>query len=250
MYGVLDSGWVCRQDVTMPSPIEGLGARRARAALLVGAALAFAPALGAQQVSGQVTVLEAGGKAATDVATAVGYREGRGCRPRSAANMEMATDGRQFRPRVLVVPVGTTVQFRNLDPFNHNVFSLSEPNAFDLGLYGRGETRTHRFTRPGLVRVYCNIHPRMSAFVVVRDNPWYTQPAADGTWSLDDVPAGRYVLHVWHERGAAEVSREIVVPAAGLAALADTLDARGYRWVDHLNKYGKDYGSSGARERY
>jgi hypothetical protein len=164
--------------------------------------------------------------------------------------VEMATDGRQFRPRVLIVPAGTTVQFRNLDPFNHNVFSLSDPNAFDLGLYGRGETRTHRFTRPGLVRLYCNIHPRMSAFVVVRDNPWYTQPGADGTWAIPAVPPGRYVLHLWHERAGVEVTRAIVVPAGGLTGLADTLDAAGYRWVDHLNKYGKDYNASGARERY
>ena len=124
----------------------------------------------------------------------------------------MATDGRQFRPRVLVVPAGTTVQFQNLDPFNHNVFSLSEPNAFDLGLYGRGETRTRRFARTGLVRVYCNVHPRMSAFILVRDNPWYAQPGPDGAYTIPDVPPGRYLLHVWHERVAAESTREIDGP--------------------------------------
>jgi plastocyanin len=204
----------------------------------------------AAQVSGQVLVTEGRGRVASDISTAVVYLEGRGPHDRAAQTLEMATDGREFRPRVLVVPVGTTVRFRNLDPFNHNVFSLSEPNAFDLGLYGRGETRERRFTRAGLVRVYCNIHPRMSAFVVVRDNAWYTQPAADGTWAIPNVPAGRYILHVWHERAAAEAAREIVVPAAGLAGLADTLDAAGYRWVAHVNKYGKDYNASGARERY
>jgi plastocyanin len=219
----------------------------AAAALVV--ALALAPGTAVAQVSGQVVVTEAGGRVATDIASAVVYLEGRGFRG-PAPIVEMATDGRQFRPRVLIVPVGTTVQFRNLDPFNHNVFSLSEPNAFDLGLYGRGETRTHRFTRPGVVRVYCNIHPRMSAFILVRDNPWYTQPGADGAWQIADVPPGRYVLHVWHERAPDELTRAIVVPAGGLAGLADTVDAAGYRWVDHPNKYGKSYNAGGARERY
>jgi plastocyanin len=218
------------------------------AAALV-AVLALAPGAAVAQVSGQVLVTEAGGRVAGDISSAVVYLEGRG--PRAPTPMvEMATDGRQFRPRVLIVPAGTTVQFRNLDPFNHNVFSLSEPNAFDLGLYGRGETRTHRFTRPGVVRVYCNIHPRMSAFILVRENGWYAQPGADGAWEIPGVSPGRYVLHVWHERVAAEVTRAIVVPAGGLAGLADTLDAGGYRWVDHLNKYGKDYNAGGARERY
>jgi plastocyanin len=219
------------------------------AVLAVAGALALAPGAAVAQVSGQVLVTEAGGRVAGDISSAVVYLEGRTARSQTPM-VEMATDGRQFRPRVLIVPSGTTVQFRNLDPFNHNVFSLSEPNAFDLGLYGRGETRTHRFTRPGVVRVYCNIHPRMSGFILVRDNPWYAQPGADGAWEIAGVPPGRYVLHVWHERVEAERTRAIVVPAGGVAGLADTLDAAGYRWVDHLNKYGKDYNAGGARERY
>ena len=224
--------------------------RLACTGLALLAVAALRPGTAGAQVSGHVVVMEARGRVAADVATAVVYLEGRGPHGAVAGTVEMATDGREFRPRVLVVPVGTTVQFRNLDPFNHNVFSLSEPNAFDLGLYGRGETRTRRFTRPGVVRVYCNIHPRMSAFVVVRDNAWYTQPGADGSWSIPGVPPGRYVLHVWHERAATETTREIEVPAGGLAGVADTLDASGYRWAQHPNKYGKDYESGGARERY
>lgn len=247
---MLDSGWGPTQTAAVPVPNgspPGRPAGVAAAFVLLGL---LGPGALAAQVSGQVLVLEGRGRRASDMASAVVYLEGRGPHSRAPTPVEMTTDGREFRPRVLVVPVGTTVRFRNLDPFNHNVFSLSESNAFDLGLYGRGETRERRFTQPGLVRVYCNIHPRMSAFVVVRDNAWYTQPAADGTWAISDVPPGRYVLHLWHERAATEVSREIVVPGAGLTGLADTLDAAGYRWVAHPNKYGKDYNASGARERY
>lgn len=208
------------------------------------------PAAAGAQVSGRAVVLEARGRLASDVGNAVVYLEGRAPRAATRPQAQMTTDGRQFRPRVLVVPAGTTVQFQNLDPFNHNVFSLSEPSAFDLGLYGRGETRTRRFTRTGLVRVYCNVHPRMSSFILVRDNPWYAQPGPDGVYAISDVPPGRYVLHVWHERTVAETTREIEVPPGGLAGLSDTLDASGYRWVPHPNKYGKDYEAGGARERY
>jgi plastocyanin len=218
--------------------------------LALAGALASQPGVAAAQVSGQVAVLESRGRVAADIATAVVYLEGRAPRAAALPHAQMAIDGRQFRPRVLVVPAGSTVQFQNLDPFNHNVFSLSETSAFDLGLFGRGETRTRRFARTGLVRVYCNVHPRMSAFVLVRDNPWYAQPGPDGGYVIPDVPPGRYVLHVWHERAAAETTRDIEVRAGGLAGLADTLDASGYRWSQHPNKYGKDYESGGVRERY
>ena len=113
---------------------------------------------------------------------------------------DVGTSEKAFSPHILVVPVGSTVSVPNHDPFNHNVFSLSEDNPFDLGLYGRGETRSVRFAKAGVVRVYCNIHAQMSAFVVVRDTPWFAQPGSDGSFTLDGVPAGRYVLHASHER--------------------------------------------------
>lgn len=212
------------------------------------AAVTLAPAGASAQVSGRVLVTDAGGRPASDIASAVVYLEGRG--PRAPERrLEMALDGRQFHPRVLVVPVGASVSFPNLDPFNHNVFSAGE-TGFDLGLYGHNEARSRRFTRPGLVRVYCNIHPRMVGFIVVRDNAWVTQPGADGSFTIPDVPAGSYTLKVWHER-AAELSQEITVPAGGLALDSTlALDASGYQYVQHKNKFGQDYGTGAARERY
>jgi plastocyanin len=200
------------------------------------------------QVNGKVTVTGAGGKPATDVGNAVVFLEGRG--PRWApVRVEMALDGRSFSPRVVVIPVGSTVIFPNHDPFNHNVFSLSDPNAFDLGLYGRGEKGEHRFRRPGLVRVYCNIHPRMSGFVLVVENAYFAQPGADGSFTIEGVLAGTYTLHAWHER-APELTREITVPEGGLDGQDVALDASAYQYVQHKNKFGQEYGSGATRERY
>ena len=163
---------------------------------------------------------------------------------RAPVTVEIAITDKVYAPHVVVVPVGSTVRFPNHDPFNHNVFSVSEPNAFDLGLYGRGETKSRTFTQPGLVRVYCNVHPRMVAYVHVMANRYYTQPGADGSFAIDNVPAGRYRVHVWHERIPAEVVKD-----AG-PDMQIELNARRYRWEPHRNKYGRNYPTNAGRERY
>jgi copper binding plastocyanin/azurin family protein len=159
---------------------------------------------------------------------------------------EITTAEKQFSPHVLVVPIGSTVNFPNHDPFNHNVFSLSEEHPFDLGLYGRGETRSVKFERAGIIRIYCNVHAQMSALVVVRDNPYYAQPSSDGSFSLPPVPAGRYQLHAWHERSP-ESTLELEIPAVGIDSLDLQLDARGYKFKPHLNKFGQPYPQQGRR---
>jgi len=154
----------------------------------------------AARVNGRIAILEKENKPSPDLGDAVLYLEG----PTGAADraprvtVEIAITDKVYAPHVVVVPAGSTVRFPNHDPFNHNVFSVSEPNTFDLGLYGRGETKSHTFTQPGLVRVYCNVHPRMVAYVQVMANRYYAQPGADGSFSIDNVPPGRYRLHVWH----------------------------------------------------
>ena len=149
-----------------------------------------------------------------------------------------------------MVPAGSTVNFPNHDPFNHNVFSQSDPNAFDLGLYGRGEAKGHTFAGAGLVRVFCNVHPRMVAFVLVTPNRWFTQPGGDGSFTLDNVTPGHYRLHVWHERAPAEVVKDVVVAAGAPVEVDVALNARGYKWQPHKNKFGRDYPTNAGRERY
>jgi plastocyanin len=106
--------------------------------------------------------------------------------------------GQRFEPQLLVVPAGSTVSFPNTDPIFHNVFSLSGTKKFDLGYYPAGQTRTVRFDEPGVVQVYCHLHPNMYAAIVIVPNRWYTQPADDGTFKLHDVPPGSYRLVAWH----------------------------------------------------
>jgi plastocyanin len=112
----------------------------------------------------------------------------------------LTTARRQFEPRVVVVEAGSVVRFPNEDPILHNVFSSSPGNRFDLGLYGKSEGLTHRFDEPGLVRVFCNVHSRMSAHIVVVDTPFHLRPDGDGRFRFDALPRGRGTLTAWHER--------------------------------------------------
>jgi hypothetical protein len=118
-------------------------------------------------------------------------------------------------PHVLVIQAGTTVEFANSDPLAHNVFSISSPKRFNLGLYGRGTSRRIRFDQPGIVKLLCNVHQEMAAFIVVVKSPYFARTAADGSFRIDSVPAGRHQLRVWHEE-MDERSYEIAVAASGV----------------------------------
>ena len=230
----------------MPAKVQR--GERFRRVVLVAATLAawpLAAALRSADVRGRLTLVDKEHRPGEDVGQAVIWLDGGGGRA-TPVQAEISTAEKAFSPHVLVVPAGSTVTFPNHDPFNHNVFSLSEEQPFDLGLYGRGEARSIRLDRAGIVRVYCNVHAQMSALIVVRDGPHFAQPSGDGSFLLPAVPPGRYVLHAWHER-ASETNRAVDVPAAGLTGLALELDARGYRFRPHLNKFGQPYPQQGRR---
>ncbi len=214
------------------------------------AAIAAASSASAQgAVSGRITLLEQGGGHSTDLANAVIYLTRAGGVPgRAAPAQRINMVSREFMPAVRIVPAGTRVEFPNDDPFRHNVFSNAGPGAFDLGLYGRGESRGYQFGRPGVYPIFCNIHARMVAFVLAVPTPYFAPAGADGRFTLMDVPPGRYRLHVWHDRGG-EHSREIDVPSSGVNDLNVTLDARSHRAQQHRNKYGQEYRAVN-RDRY
>jgi plastocyanin len=181
--------------------------------ILLGAHTALA---GSGAVKGTVT------SAAGRVANAVVMIEG----PSLAATADAphpVLDQRQqtFVPHVLAVPVGTTVDFPNSDPMFHNVFSASSAKTFDLGMYDKGEKKSVTFDKPGVVRVGCNVHPKMEAFVVVHTNPYAAVSDANGSYTVAGVPEGTYQLRVWHETLA-----ERVVPITVHATEVEPVDVR------------------------
>jgi plastocyanin len=113
----------------------------------------------------------------------------------------MEQQNRRFSPDLVVIPAGSAVSFPNFDPIFHNVFSLSKPKSFDLGNYPKGQTRRVTFSKPGVVSVYCHLHPNMAGTVVVTPNPWATRVDASGQFVLAGVPPGKYSVTAWHKTG-------------------------------------------------
>lgn len=135
-------------------------------------------------------------------------------RPPAAATIDQID--LHFEPDLVVLPVGSTVQFPNSDPIFHSVFSLSRAQAFDLGFYPRGQSRTVKFNRSGIVQVYCHIHANMYAVIIVTSSSWYGKPSSDGSLSWNGVPAGHYRVLAWH-KVAGLYQTEIDVPPSGKA---------------------------------
>ena len=178
-------------------------------------------------------------------ATAVVYAEPiDAVAPRTPRRVTLGQKNKTFQPRVLAVPVGSTVEFPNNDIIYHNVFSLSGPQPFDLGLYRAGESRSRTFTDPGTYRVFCNIHPQMTAVIVVAPSGLTALTSPDGRFTLDLSP-GRYRLTAVSER-ASPVSAEITSLPGASTAPELTLDES--EWVlTHKDKFGKDYPAAAYR---
>jgi len=129
------------------------------------------------------------------------YLEGPGTRDAARAagkRPELWQINQSFEPHVLGVPVGATIDFPNGDLVYHNVFSYSKPKKFDLGYYGKGKSKSITFDKPGVVQVFCDIHSTMSAYVLVVDTPFVTQPDENGEYVIPNVPNGNYTVKVWH----------------------------------------------------
>jgi plastocyanin len=117
----------------------------------------------------------------------------------------------KLAPYVLPVLINTTVDFPNNDKNWHNIYSKSDAKKFDLGLYAPGKSRSVTFDKPGVVRVLCNVHPNMEAFIVVKNHPYFIAPDKNGNYRLDGVPVGKYRLQVWHPQlGTTEAGVELV----------------------------------------
>ena len=150
-----------------------------------------------------------------------------------------------FTPHVLAIETGTTVDFPNYDPIFHNAFSNFSGQLFDIGLYAPGSSRSFRFERSGTVRIFCNIHPTMSAVILVVDTPYFNVSGRDGAFEIANVPPGEYQLKVFHERATDSVlqglERRVSVEAGNLTLPPIQISESGYLPASHKNKYGKDY---------
>ena len=210
--------------------------------LLVASACALlSTGLDAAVVTGKVAFLTRRGQRPVVNETLV-WLDALGKTPkRPTGTFTMTTRSKEFLPHVLAVPTGSTVTFPNEDPIAHNLFSLTPGNTFDLGLYRRGAGKAQKFENPGVVNVYCNVHPNMSAVVHVMSTPYYAFADASGNYSFD-VPPGKYRLSAWNEQGGSAVADIDVKPdgKVGGATLL-TIDGRNARSGQHTNKFGQPY---------
>ncbi|HEY7212434.1 MAG TPA: hypothetical protein VH477_19315 [Bryobacteraceae bacterium] len=152
---------------------------------------------------------------------------------------------KKFTPHILVISRGSTVDFPNHDPIYHSAFSNFEGQIFDIALYPPGTSRSVRFNRAGIVRVFCNIHPAMSAVIVVVDTPFYAITGESGEFSIPNVAPGEYTLHFFHERATPEtlarLTEPVTVDQPDIMLSATTISEAGYLPVAHKNKYGRVY---------
>jgi plastocyanin len=152
----------------------------------------------------------------------------------------MRTERKSFVPSVLPIVLGATVAFPNSDPILHNAFSSAQGNAFDTGLYGKGEGENNQFKSVGVVRVYCNVHHSMTANILVLNTPFFATPDAQGRFKFTNVPAGPGELFVWHDR-ATLFRKALVVPIAGALSQPISMSLTRKRIPPHLNKFGRPY---------
>ena len=161
---------------------------------------------------------------------------------------------KRFEPGLLVVPVGSVVDFPNQDPWFHNVFSLYRGKRFDLGLYQAGAQRSVRFDRPGPSYLFCNIHPEMTGVVLAVDSELFAITESNGHYVISGASPGRYVMHVWYEKATPEalqaLQRTVTIDESGRALPALTLTATRQSAPEHKNKYGENYDPEGIKTEY
>ena len=220
--------------------------------LFLLALLLAAPAR-AEEIHGRIQLLARGGQGparGSDVRQAVVYFEPASPPPvrPAEAPFEMVTRRKTFEPRLLVILRGSRVRFPNQDPILHNAFSVSSPNQFDLGLSRQGPGKEKRFDAAGLVRVFCNVHHDMVAYILVLDTPYHVSPDAGGEFVLTGIPRGPGKLTVWHEQ-ADPWTADVELPQKPPGLLMARVEIVRPLIPAHLNKLGQSYFRS-QRDRY
>ncbi len=195
--------------------------------------------VGGATLSGKITLLLPP-RVKIDPGGSVVWIPGLTVNAQAAAANSVTSKDKRFDPRILAVPAGTKVKFPNVDSIYHNAFSLSPGNTFDMGLYRKGASRDVVMKNPGIVRVYCNIHPDMAASVVVVDGNAFSIVQADGSYRIEGIPPGRHEVHIWSDVAGEQVT-PLVFEGGRVTTWSPALDATKYQRVAHTNKHGKAY---------
>jgi plastocyanin len=160
-------------------------------------------------------------------------------------HVRMLQKNKMFIPHILAIASGTFVDFPNEDPIFHNAFSSYDAEIFDVGLYAPGSSKSVQFSRPGIVRVFCNIHSSMSAVIVVLPTPYFATTGRDGSFQIPNVPQGEYQLAVFHERATEStlnaLGRRVNIEQTALALSTIVISEAGFLQMPHNNKYGHVY---------
>ena len=235
---------------------------------LLGAAIGVAqsngpaavPTTSLSEVAGEVSLIPAGSsRSEPDASKVVVWLVPFGAMRQTALSAEkthyrLLQRNKRFEPGLLVVPVGSVVDFPNADPWFHNVFSLYRGKRFDLGLYQAGSQRSVKFDRPGPSYLFCNIHPEMTSVVLAVEAPYFAISDKNGRYAIPNVPAGRYVLHVWYENAPPEslqgLERPVEIDGENRNVPPISIPVVKQIETTHKNKYGQDYDPDAIKTDY
>lgn len=198
-------------------------------------------------IKGKVVLVDGNGKPLPAIGTLVSLtpKQLKGSQQsRRAKTHFIDMEQKEYQPRYSTINAGDQVVFVNKDKIQHNVFSSSGGNAFDLGTYGAGLKRAVTLEQPGIVKIYCNIHADMATFVAVGDQNLSTKADEQGRYQIDNLSVGTYELSIWNIRG--EVKRTIEVKANDALNLADRIDTAAFKIESHKNKFGSNYSKNAS----
>lgn len=197
-------------------------------------------------IKGIITITDKEGNKLEDYSNVVVFVDGLSVQKSNIVEQSipnLSHKGLKFTPRVLPIIKGSNVNFLNDDNIFHNVFSLSKAKTFDLGIYPAGSEKFLQFDQPGLVKVYCNIHPNMISNILVLNNSLFSKTDTYGNYLITNVPTGNFTLRVWYEQSS-DIRREIKVQTREL--LVENFDITKSKIIKkHKNKFGMPY-----REKY
>ncbi len=191
-------------------------------------------------VRGAVEIHQKDGALKADRSNVVVYLEDvPGAAEPPAGNPQIRQHGKQYVPEVSPVLAGTTVDFVNDDNIFHNVFSVSPAEPFDLGVYKKDSRKSVRFDNPGVINLYCNIHPNMVGYVVVLKNPFFARTGPDGVFEIAGVPPGTYKIKAWQRFGP-EAAATVITAGGPVNGVVLKLTEEKIS-LSHKNKWGQDY---------